>query len=134
MRRGLRATSIGQPLFVSSLRFGGARPAVKVDSNPLIAAQQNRTVSAVTPGKAFMLSWIASEQSASSITNRVVSTATVIGGGLLITIYGTSITSYSVLTVLLLGVYPTYFLYLHLGYWQVIVAAAALYLFLLFAN
>jgi len=142
MRRALRLTTFRRsfdtttPLvYTTSVRFGGARAPIPVDSNPILAAQQQRTVSAVTPGKLFMLNWIAHEQSAASISNRVVSVGVLLGGGVLVGLYGVSLTSYGVIPMLLLFVFPSYFMYMHMGYtWQVAVPALLLYLLMLFGN
>ena len=107
-------------------RFGGGDHSVEYDhsgafARPLaaqeaeaLAAQKNRTVSGVVPGKVFMRHWISAEQATVSIYNRGLSVVVTIALILLAGVYSTT-NSWSTESALpMMGlVYFAYFLVLH---------------------
>eukprot|EP00759_Apiculatamorpha_spiralis_P017769 PhF_6_TR23837/c0_g1_i3/m.33426 len=112
LRRAILTTPLTQSrrqcgasvVFTTAFRHGGGGGAPKAalpGQDPILASQNYRTVSDVVPGKAFMFTWIATEQSASSITNRVLSAALTFVLGLGVALYGVSVTSQSFLTLMM---------------------------------
>ena len=78
------------------------------------AAQSMRTVSRVTPGKFFMVNFIAGEQSTISIANRVNSVIAVGAFALIVPLYGSSAIVYS-WVVPTIGVFSVVSMHYHVG-------------------
>ena len=86
----------------------------RLTQHEIEAAQSQRTVNRVTPGKMFMINFIAGEQSVASIANRVNSVAVVAVGGLLLALlWGNPIEASWILPAL--GVYAPIFMHYHIG-------------------
>ncbi|KNH03764.1 hypothetical protein XU18_4840 [Perkinsela sp. CCAP 1560/4] len=109
--------------------LSNVNPPVDPEEQNLLAQQTNRTISKSTPGKMFMLNYLSQEQSSASITNRIISVVVVLGGASWFALYGPTISSWSVLTTMLIVIFPAFFVYVHMGYWQVfpLTALVALY-------
>ena len=100
------------------------KPTLTPEQQRLMDSQSHRKIHKAVPGKLFMLNYLSHEQSATSITNRILSVGVILGGACWFSIYGPNITSYSVLTAMLLVLFPAFFMYVHMGYWQLFPAIA----------
>ena len=129
----LRTSVAAHQTFLAAARWHGhsapAAPEFTPEEQRLMDLQAHRGISKSVPGKLFMLNYLSQEQSATSITNRILSVAVVLGGALGVTLYGQHCSSYSVFTTMLFVIFPAFFMYVHMGYWQLfpLVACGCLY-------
>eukprot|EP01061_Rhynchopus_euleeides_P042014 TRINITY_DN73411_c0_g1_i1.p2 TRINITY_DN73411_c0_g1~~TRINITY_DN73411_c0_g1_i1.p2 ORF type:complete len:152 (+),score=59.99 TRINITY_DN73411_c0_g1_i1:41-457(+) len=113
-------TTAGRVTMSQVRRFGCTRvlrelkPEGRLSPHEVEAAQAMRTVNRVTPGKTFMMNFIAGEQSIMSIANRVNSVFLVAAGAMVVSLlWGSALPASWVIPAL--SVYSAIFMYYHVG-------------------